>query len=262
MPPPRIIDVWADNLAAEFDRICILAGKYNLVALDTEFPGVVARPIGNSEPPAADVHYQTMRCNVDMLRMIQLGLSLCDDSGNAPDDAACWQFNFQFSLERDMYAQDSIELLTNSGIDFAMHERNGISPMDFGELLTSSGLVLNDDIKWISFHGGYDFGYLIKVLTASPLPTDERTFFHILELYFPELYDMKHLMRSAQNLYGGLNKLAEIYGCDRVVGNMHQAGSDSLLTLHVFLRMVRDTFDGSIDEKLEGVLFGLGSGII
>jgi CCR4-NOT transcription complex subunit 7/8 len=262
MPPPRIIDVWAHNLAAEFDRICALADSYNYVALDTEFPGVVARPVGCSDPPAADVHYQALRCNVDMLRIIQLGLSLCDANGNAPDDAACWQFNFQFSLEQDMYAQDSIELLTNSGIDFAEHERSGISPMDFGELLTSSGLVLNDDIKWISFHGGYDFGYLMKVLTAAPLPTDERKFFHILELYFPELYDMKHLMRSTENLYGGLNKLAEVYGCDRVAGTMHQAGSDSLLTLHVFLRMIKETFDGNVDDKLEGVLFGLGGGSI
>ena len=29
---------------------------------------------------------------------------------------------------------------------------------NFGEKLTSSGIVLNDDIVWISFHSGYDFG--------------------------------------------------------------------------------------------------------
>ena len=37
----------------------------------------------------------------------------------------------------------------------------------------TSGLVLMDDVRWISFHSGYDFGYLLKVLTCSALPADE-----------------------------------------------------------------------------------------
>jgi CCR4-NOT transcription complex subunit 7/8 len=49
---------------------------------------------------------------------------------------------------QDMYAQDSIDLLKNSGIDFHKFERDGINVHDFGELLITSGLVLNDDIKW------------------------------------------------------------------------------------------------------------------
>lgn len=64
-----------------------------------------------------------------------------------------------------MYAQDSIDLLIRSGIDFSRNEREGIDVNEFGELLTSSGIVLNDDVKWISFHSGYDFGYLLKVKT-------------------------------------------------------------------------------------------------
>lgn len=52
----------------------------------------------------------------------------------------------------DMYAQDSIELLTKSGIDFQKHDEYGIDVEQFGELLISSGFVLLDDVKWISFH--------------------------------------------------------------------------------------------------------------
>jgi CCR4-NOT transcription complex subunit 7/8 len=54
-----------------------------------------------------------------------------------------------------MYAQDSIDLLTRSGIEFQKNEELGIDVNDFGELLMSSGVVLNSNIKWISFHSGY-----------------------------------------------------------------------------------------------------------
>jgi hypothetical protein len=43
------------------------------------------------------------------------------------------------------------------------NEARGIDVQRFGELLMSSGIVLNDDIRWITFHSGYDFGYLLKV---------------------------------------------------------------------------------------------------
>jgi CCR4-NOT transcription complex subunit 7/8 len=51
-----------------------------------------------------------------------------------------------------MYAQDSIDLLIKSGINFQKHEDLGIDIHRFGELLISSGFVLLDDVKWISFH--------------------------------------------------------------------------------------------------------------
>jgi hypothetical protein len=48
-----------------------------------------------------------------------------------------------------MYAQDSIELLKQSGIDFAQNETRGIDVRQFGELLTVSGVVLNEDVSWL-----------------------------------------------------------------------------------------------------------------
>lgn len=46
-----------------------------------------------------------------------------------------------------MFAQDSIELLKQSGIDFAKMEARGIDVSNFGELLMSSGIVLNEDVR-------------------------------------------------------------------------------------------------------------------
>ena len=51
-----------------------------------------------------------------------------------------------------MYAQDSIELLKQSGIDFAQHESRGIDVHSFGELLVVSGVVLNDEVGGVCAH--------------------------------------------------------------------------------------------------------------
>lgn len=52
----------------------------------------------------------------------------------------------------DMYSQDSIDLLQNSGLQFKKHEEEGIDTLYFAELLMTSGLVLCENVKWLSFH--------------------------------------------------------------------------------------------------------------
>ena len=49
-------------------------------------------------------------------------------------------------MSDDMYAQDSIELLKQSGIDFNQNEKRGIDVHEFGELLMTSGVVLNNEV--------------------------------------------------------------------------------------------------------------------
>jgi hypothetical protein len=90
-----------------------------------------------------------------------------------------------------MFAQDSIDMLISCGIDFEKFEKTGIDIHRFGELMMMSGLTLNDDVKWLSFHGGYDFGYLLKTLTCQDLPTEESAFIELLHLYFPSIFDIK-----------------------------------------------------------------------
>ena len=76
---------------------------------------------------SADYQYQLLRCNVDLLKIIQLGLTFLDESGNLPESGvSTWQFNFRFNLTEDMYAEDSVDLLQNSGIQFEKHEHEGI----------------------------------------------------------------------------------------------------------------------------------------
>ncbi|KAJ7966249.1 Ribonuclease CAF1 [Quillaja saponaria] len=256
----EVRDVWNDNLEQEITLIRGIVDKFNYVAMDTEFPGVVLRPVGNFKNPN-DYNYQTLKDNVDMLKLIQLGLTFSDENGNLPscgtDKFFIWQFNFrEFNVSEDIFASDSIELLHECGIDFKKNIEKGIDVIQFGELLMTSGVVLNEDVHWVTFHSGYDFGYLLKLLTCRSLPDTQAGFFDLMSIFFPVVYDIKHLMKFCDGLHGGLNKLAELLGVERV-GVCHQAGSDSLLTVCIF-RKLRDTVFNGSTQKYSGVLYGLG----
>ncbi|KAL8428573.1 hypothetical protein ACSSS7_007163 [Eimeria intestinalis] len=243
----------------ELERIRDVVERYPYIALDTEFPGIVARPTSN----ALDYNYRTVKYNVDLLKVIQLGLTFADSRGRLAEGTCTWQFNFRFDLNEDMYAQNSIDFLKQSGIDFDKQQKKGVEVHDFGELIMNSGLVMNEDVKWISFHGCYDFGYLLKLLTCEALPDSENAFFELVQDFFPSLYDIKFLLRDLPtfNLSQGssLQKVSEQLNVQRV-GPQHQAGSDSLVTCRTFFNLVEAYFDGKIDEaKFSGVIYGLGA---
>lgn len=106
---------------------------------------------------------------------------------------------------------------------------------------------------------GYDFGYLLKILTNNNLPGEESEFFDLIKIFFPNIYDVKYLMKSCKNLKvscfttwkysdfslinsslfaskGGLQEVAQQLEIERI-GLQHQAGSDSLLTGQLFFKM-------------------------
>ncbi|KAK4775391.1 hypothetical protein SAY86_010326 [Trapa natans] len=256
----QIREVWSDNLEQELELIRCIVDDYPYVAMDTEFPGIVLRPVGDFKN-SNEFNYQTLKVNVDTLKLIQLGLTFCDERGNLPtcgsEKYCIWQFNFrEFNLGDDVFAADSIELLKQSGIDFEKNSERGIDAVRFGELLMSSGVVLNDNVHWVTFHSGYDFGYMLKLLTCRNLPDTQARFFNLINIYFPILYDIKHLMKFCNSLHGGLAKLAELLEVERI-GISHQAGSDSLLTSCTFRKLKENFFSGSL-EKYSGVLYGLG----
>lgn len=263
-PGTCIVDVWADGLEAAFEQIRQIVVHYPYVAMDTEFPGVVARPVGNFRSNA-EFYYQTLRCNVNLLKIIQLGITFSDEEGRHPPGPCTWQFNFKFNLTDDIYAQDSIDLLQTSGIDFDRFASQGIEVSSFAELLISSGLVLqaygvDTQVRWLSFHSGYDFGYLIKILTNKELPQDEDEFFELMADFFPEVFDVKYLLKQTGGALSdmcGLTKLGEDLQVDRI-GPAHQAGSDSLLTCHCFFKLAREFFSIGSVAKYVGVLYGLG----
>ena len=207
--------------------------------------------------------YSTVANNVNMLNIIQLGLTFYNECGTKPFiGGSTWQFNFKFSLNDDMFAPDSIQLLIESGFNFSKFSKYGISHKKFAEKITMSGLFFNSNIKWICFHGSYDFAYLLKMLTNEYLPLNEVEFFEKLSLFFPFVYDLKVLLRDIRGIKGGgLQKLANALKVTRE-GTNHQAGSDSLLTGDVFFKMRDSYFEDLLDEnKYANTIYGLGKSL-
>lgn len=225
----QIINVWRDNLEEEFRKIRKLIKKYRYISMDTEYPGVIAKPLGTFTNMNSFI-YQQLRCNVDMLKLIQLGITLSDTDGNLPTPST-WQFNFEFDISKEMYSDESLDLLKNANLDFNKHKENGIPLELFGNLLTTSGLVLNSETVWISFHSIYDFAYLIKVLTFNPIVDTEFEFNKFMKIIFSNYYDLKVIYQKK-----GLQEIANDLGIKRE-GIMHQAGSDSLLTSLIFFKL-------------------------
>ncbi|OAF68158.1 hypothetical protein A3Q56_04081 [Intoshia linei] len=253
-----IINVWSNNFTEQYIKMTNLIEKYPYVAMDTEFPGVVARPLGEFRYQSDHI-FQLLRCNVDLLKLIQLGITLMNEKGQVPDGISTWQFNFKFNLDVDMHAHDSIQMLQEAGIDFSRHASDGIDHQLFGEMFMVSGLVLNKKITWISFHSTYDYGYLMKLLLNKEIPESCQIFLNDMDILFPKHYDIKYLIKSCGSLKGGLQELANCLNVERV-GMKHQAGSDSLVTGHVFFSLVQLHFDNNIEGKnYENYMYGLGN---
>ena len=250
-----IVEVYSHNFISEIKNISNLLEEYNYIGMDTEFPGIVYHLNNYSE----DFYYQTLKLNVDSLKLIQLGITLKNSKNEYPKGNHTWQFNFEFDIEKDKYSQESINLLLKSGINFEKLKNEGINHKLFAEYFMTSGLVLNPEVYWISFHGSYDFGYLLKYLLYTKLPKSDLDFTNQLNIYFPNHYDIRILVQGKEKLQGSLNKLADYLDVVRK-GINHQAGSDSNVTLDVYFKLLKYNLINNEIDKEKNIIFGIGKG--
>ncbi|KAJ4871594.1 Ribonuclease H-like domain protein [Raphanus sativus] len=79
-------EVWAYNLVSEFHLISAVVEDFPFISMDTEFPGVIFK----AEPAILrrgnpGYLYKLLKSNVDVLSLIQVGITLTDADGNLPD---------------------------------------------------------------------------------------------------------------------------------------------------------------------------------
>ncbi|KAE8036955.1 hypothetical protein FH972_009586 [Carpinus fangiana] len=193
--------------------------------------------------------YQLMKLNDDSTKIIQVGLARCDANGNLAlcadngvESCCCWEFNFWgFFQGVHLYNTKSIECSHTKSI----------------ELLIFRKVLINSRINWVTFDGAYDFGYLFKMLLGvtklgyeETLPHHLSDFMDLVKDFFGDLvFDVKHMIKYCDGLYGGLERVAKTLGVYRVIGKSHQAGSNSLLTLQTFMKLMQVYFNGrSLDD--------------
>ncbi|PKA54563.1 putative CCR4-associated factor 1 like 11 [Apostasia shenzhenica] len=129
--------------------------------------------VGAALSPAE--RYALIRANVDDLRPIQADLTLADTcTGGA--ECFTWEFDLcDFDPRRHPHAPESIALLESSGMDFDRLRREGVPSTWLARLLCVVGLVGSGvSATWVAFQGGYDFGFLIKMVMRMTTPWGRR----------------------------------------------------------------------------------------
>lgn len=246
-------EIWRHNLEHEFSIISqiVFSDFCNYITIDTEFPGFIHRtPVGASSLD----RYRDLKLNVDSMKIIQLGFMLHNEQGMSYSLA--WQVNFkEFNPAVDTRVTSSIQLLRNSGIDFERNMREGVDAEVFATRLWWNLIYpCHGRTKWISFHGLYDFAYLVRLLLQRPLPNTLPEFLGTVRCLFGNVYDVKHIAR----FYGfdertGLMSLAERLGI-HWEGRHHQAGFDSMLIGEVFWKL-KERF-GLNEDSFVGIIHG------
>ncbi|CDW56146.1 CCR4 NOT transcription complex subunit 7 [Trichuris trichiura] len=233
-----IVNVWNGNLYTEIESLSNVVAKYPIVALDTEFPGMVTLP---PEERNKRWTYDTVRLNVEHSQLIQAGLSFFSETGEQPEGKNTWQFNFKFVLGVNPILDEAYELLSGAGLDFKRFATDGIDRSSFAERLLISGVLLNPDVKWLTFQGGFDYAYLMRIITNTDLPRSRDDFLKELKYYFPVTYDVRQMVKVC-GMFGGLQATAETlepffnFKVERK-GVAHQAGSDSMITGLCFFKL-------------------------
>ena len=79
----------------------------------------------------------------------------------------------------------------------------------------------------------------MRNLTGAPLPLTEDEFFSLLKIWFPNIFDIKYIIRQCKpSMKGGLQELAQEMGVGNTVCRVPFLQNDDLLDLSISPRTV------------------------
>jgi CCR4-NOT transcription complex subunit 7/8 len=236
-------------------------------AQDVVFPGVILRPLQDFSS-AEDYVYAGIRANVNCSPCLELGLTLSDGAGALPEESASFRFRLRFDQAQDAGSLKALEKLAAGGSDLRSSRDLGVERGRFAALMTSSGLVLQGGVWWITYAGGFDLAHVIRVLSGAPLPPKREEFLALVRLWLPNLIDVRSMLdawrdRPRLGEAGGVGTIADAAAAlglsasvaPATVGT--NAGIDSRVTAALFFKL-RDTLgDAFRPEAFSGHIYGL-----
>lgn len=249
---PRTTKVWRKNVDQAMVQLVECLKNFPLIAFDTEYPGAIHRTFMDSSD---DERYGTMKLNVEKTKLIQCGFTLFNAKGEI---GGTWEINFSnFGDPSDTRNEISIEFLRRHGLDLKKIRNEGVDMFGYGffpKLLAA--FASQKHVEFITFQGAYDFAYILCILNNGKLPETRGEFVSEVMRVFGEVYDLKVMAGFCEGLgeHLGLSKLAQVLDIARV-GRAHHAGSDSLMTALVFIKL-KQVYDDSRYAK--GMLYGIG----
>lgn len=93
----RSVSICGNGYGVSRRRGSVRQRGYKVVSISSYSLLSPCRPVGNFKN-SREYHYSALKMNVDMLKLIQLGLTFTDANGNLPKwngELCVWQFNFR-----------------------------------------------------------------------------------------------------------------------------------------------------------------------
>ncbi|KAJ1258229.1 hypothetical protein BS78_10G059000 [Paspalum vaginatum] len=216
---------------------------------------------GTAHPPETpDEHYTQLRSYVEGGDLVQIGIVFTDNVFNVISGKA-YQLNLKFDPNWRSPDHPGVAFLKRKGIFLEDHATRGVAPEDLARLLLEDcGLLCNKELQWVTFMGGNDIGFLVRLLSGRHhLPHSRGEFLELVAHYFPCCLDCKFYSAYSGGITapvpGRLEEVGQELGVVRT-GRGHQAASDALLTLRCLDRL--RARKPSFMKTARGALYGVG----
>jgi hypothetical protein len=160
-----------------------------------------------------------------------------------------YEVNIQFDATSSSYRDESLAFLVDNSHVLEDYKNQGVLPKWLYADLLWHLPFYDQSVTWVTFHVDHDMAFLMKLVVyggRGVLCDNKLMFMHDANRCLLVLYDVRVLAQLLiPGFRGSLEKLAQHLRIERT-GQEHFVGSDALLTLGCFIKIVKQ----SADERL------------